>query len=289
MKRCLGCNANFNKFEWCCPKCGFSPQRQEGFICFSPDLAKDNEGFEEEYFKKLFTLEDQNFWFTSRNHLIVWAIKKCFPQARNLLEIGCGTGYVLSGIQKNYPDLTLNGSEIFLNGLGCASQRLHNVELFQMDARNIPFDSEFDIIGAFDVIEHIIEDELVLSEIFRSLKHNGGLLITVPQHPFLWSSTDDLACHVRRYTAEELKAKVERAGFKVERITSFVSLLFPLLFISRLRNKMQKGEPDPFGELKINPILNKSLKGVLSLERYFIKAGTSFPFGGSLLLVGRKA
>ena len=288
MKRCLVCNAKFNKSEWSCPVCKVSPNIQESYLCFAPDLAKENEGFQDAYFNDLFSREAQNFWFTSRNRLITWALQKYFPHAESLLEIGCGTGYVLSGIQKTRPDLTLNGSEIFVSGLDFASQRLNNIELFQMDARKIPFDSEFDVIGAFDVIEHITEDELVLSEIFRSLNRGGGLLITVPQHPFLWSFTDEYACHVRRYTAEDLKAKVERAGFKVERMTSFVSLVFPLMLMSRLRSKTQKEKFDPIGELKINPVLNTILERVLSLETFSIKAGASFPFGGSLLLVGRK-
>lgn len=288
MKICIACDARFNSSNWCCPVCGFTPHALEGYLCFSPELARVNDGFRAESFRDLFVLEDQNFWFTSRNCLIVWTLQKYFPQARNFLEIGCGTGYVLSGIQKLYPSLTLSGSEIFVNGLEFTSQRLNNVELFQMDARKMPFDSEFDIIGAFDVIEHIPEDELVLSEAFRSLNPGGGILITVPQHPFMWSITDEYACHVRRYTAEELRRKVERAGFKVERMTSFVSLLLPLMLISRLRSRTQKEKFDPGGELKVNPVLNKSLECILSFERLFIKAGVSFPFGGSLLLVGRK-
>ena len=252
MKICIACDAKFNSSEWRCPVCGFTPHVQEGYLCFSPELARINDGFRAESFRDLFVLEDQNFWFTSRNRLIVWNLQRYFPQARNFLEIGCGTGYVLSGIQKFYRNLTLSGSEIFVNGLEFTSQRLNNVELFQMDARKIPFDSEFDVIGAFDVIEHIPEDELVLSEAFRSLNQGGGIIITVPQHPFMWSITDELACHVRRYTAEELRTKVERAGFQVERMTSFVSLLFPLMFMSRLRSRTQKDKFDPGGELKVN-------------------------------------
>lgn len=66
------------------------------------------------------------------------------------------------------------------------------------------------------------------------------------------------------------------------------SLLLPLMLISRLRSRTQKEKFDPGGELKVNPVLNKSLECILSFERLFIKAGVSFPFGGSLLLVGRK-
>jgi SAM-dependent methyltransferase len=288
MKICISCDAKFNNSGWRCPVCGFTPPSLEGFLCFSPELARVNDGFRAESFGDLFVLEDQNFWFISRNRLIVLILHKYFPQARSFLEIGCGTGYVLSGIQKTCPDLTLCGSEIFVNGLEFTAQRLDNVELFQMDARGIPFDSEFDVIGAFDVLEHISEDELVLSEVFKSLKPGGGIILTVPQHLFMWSVTDEYACHVRRYTAKELSTKVERAGFQVERMTSFVSLLFPLMLMSRFLSKIQQDKFDPSGELKVNPVLNKSMEYISSFERLLIKAGASFPFGGSLLLVGRK-
>jgi len=288
MKICISCDAKFNNPGWCCPECGFIPPALEGFLCFAPEFAGDNDGFRAESFQDLFVLEDQNFWFTSRNRLIVWILQKYFPQAKSFLEIGCGTGYVLSGIQKSCPKHTLSGSEIFVNGLEFTAQRLDDVELFQMDARKIPFDSEFDVIGAFDVIEHISEDELVLSEVFKSLKEGGGVIFTVPQHPFMWSVTDEYACHVRRYTAKEFRTKVERAGFQVEKMTSFVSLLFPLMLMSRFLGKIQKDKFDPSGELKVNPVLNKSFECILSFERLLIKAGVSFPFGGSLLLVGRK-
>lgn len=288
MKRCLSCTAKFDQSGWSCPECGYNPEIYKDYLCFAPDLAKENMGFKDTYFTSLFALEDQNFWFTSRNHLIVWILKKFFPSARVLLEIGCGTGFVLSGIQKAYPDLILNGSEIFVDGLDFASQRLNSAKLFQMDARKIPFDCEFDIIGAFDVLEHIPEDDLVLSEAFRAINWGGGIIITVPQHPFMWSITDELACHVRRYTIEELRIKVERAGFRVERITSFVSLLFPLMLLSRLRSEIKKANYDPGEELKMNPLLNKVMYNILRFERLFIKSGVSFPFGGSLLLVGRK-
>lgn len=170
----MACGSQFNSPEWDCPTCSFTPQTMEGFYCFTPELAISNDGFRADAFNDLFELEGRNFWFNSRNRLIVWALQKYFSQAFNFLEIGCGTGYVLSGIKKYCPDLALSGSEIYVSGLGFASQRLDNVELFQMDARKIPFINEFNIIGAFDVLEHISEDEQVLSEMYKALIPGGG-------------------------------------------------------------------------------------------------------------------
>ena len=86
------------------------------------------------------------------------------------------------------------------------------VDLFQREARQMPFVSEFDVIGAFDVLEHIVEDEAVLEQIFRATRPGGGILVTVPQHPFVRSANDEHSMHQRRYRRADLRRKVGRAG-----------------------------------------------------------------------------
>ncbi len=287
MKVCLSCGYRFATEDWRCPSCNKSPEVVNGFLSFAPDLSAANDGFGEGYFEQLFKVEDGNFWFRSRNKLLIWALGKYFPQAKSVFEIGCGTGYVLSGIEKAFPYLALCGSEIFSTGLTYAAKRLKKAKLFQMDACQIPFENEFDVIGAFDVLEHIKDDEAVLKQMHQACKHKGGIILTVPQHAFLWSYMDEYSCHVRRYCARELKMKVERAGFKVLRMTSFVSILLPLMIISRLKNK-QSDQFDPTSELRISGLLNYILERVLDLERSMIRLGLSFPAGGSLLLIARK-
>ncbi len=284
----MKCNGRFERFGYECPFCHYEPEILEGHFAFAPELAEESEGFEASYFDTLSKLEVGNFWFTSRNRLIIWALKQYFPQAANFLEIGCGTGFVLSGIKDALPELTLSGSEVFTAGLSIAARRLPGVELFQMDARRIPFAENFDVIGAFDVLEHIREDELVLSQMHQATRKGGGIIITVPQHAFLWSQADDYARHVRRYSAHELRNKVERSGFEVVRVTSFVSFLLPLMFVSRLTGASSKQRYDPAAEFKIGAATNFILRRVMDVERLFIKIGSSFPAGGSLLLVGRR-
>lgn len=288
MKICLACQQHFDTVDWCCPHCGHRPQLQDKYLSFSPELAQSNEGFSAEYFTQLIQLEAANFWFRSRNRLLIWALQSYFPQASSLLEIGCGTGFVLSGIQEACPDLTLFGSEIFSKGLAFAEQRLPGVTLFQMDARCIPFEQEFDIIGAFDVLEHIEDDEIVLSEMFKATKPGGGIILTVPQHRFLWSLVDEQAFHKRRYERRELVEKVERAGFIIIRITSFVSLLLPLMLLSRLKRQVMQAHFNPVEEYEIGTVLNTILEKALGVERIAIKRKISFPVGGSLLVVARR-
>ncbi len=214
MKVCVACAQPFSSPTWVCPTCGSTPPVVGGHLAFAPELAVQGSGFKEEYFAGLAALEERNFWFRSRNRLLAWSMRRHFPKAETFLEIGCGNGYVLWGLQRALPKLKLAGSEIFSAGLEFAAQRVPDVELFQMDATNIPYRDEFDVIGAFDVLEHIAPDELVLAQMHQAVKPGGGILITVPQHMSLWSQADEEAMHQRRYSAREMRQKVERAGIQ---------------------------------------------------------------------------
>lgn len=259
-----------------------------GVPCYAPALAHESPGFRPEHFASLAALEEGHFWFRARNELIVHVLQRFFPRARSMLEIGCGTGFVLRGITESLPDLRVSGSEIFLEGLGFAARRLPAADLFQMDARRIPYENEFDLIGAFDVIEHIEEDEQVLREAHRALKPGGGFVLTVPQHPWLWSAQDDRACHVRRYRHRELRAKLSNAGFQIVFSSSFVSLLLPLLAASRMRKRKPDDGSDINGELMPHAVVNRILYHVLRLESLLIRGGVRFPAGGTRLVVATK-
>jgi SAM-dependent methyltransferase len=287
LKVCLSCGVRFKRDDWQCDACGVGAETLNGIISFSPDLAHNNEGFNPELFEQLVQVEGQNFWFCARNELIFWVLGKYFPQSRSFLEIGCGTGFVLAGLRKAFPRLLIAGSEIYTEGLKFAASRVPDAFLFQTDARCIPYDSEFDVIGAFDVIEHIDEDEAVLKQMYKALQPNGGIVLTVPQHPFLWSKQDEFARHVRRYSRAELVDKVHRAGLEVTAVTSFVSLLLPLMMASRFLMK-DKMPTELTGEFKLGKHANRLLMYIMALERLIIKAGVSFPMGGSILLVARK-
>ena len=104
--------------------------------------------------------------------------------------------------------MTLSGSDLFCEGLTYAQERTPNATLIQMDARRIPFRDEFDVIGDFDVREHVEEDDVVFGQMFRATKRGGGIMVTVPQHRFLWSAADVFGHHRRRYTGKELVKKV---------------------------------------------------------------------------------
>lgn len=289
MRQCLSCCANYDSSLSNCPECHKEPIVLDGFQAFAPELAYASDGFKSVYFAGLAALEANNFWFRARNKLIIWALNAYVPKLTSFFEIGCGTGFVLSGIAKAYPAVRLMGSEIFTAGLREAAKRLQYVTLAQMDARTIPYQDEFDAIGAFDMLEHIREDEQVLSQIHKALKPHGTVLISVPQHPWLWSAADDFACHVRRYTRDEIHQKIKNAGFSIVRSTSFMALLLPCMIISRMLSKKVPIEAyDPSAELKLTPFINTLFLWILSLELVLIKIGVNFEFGGSRLVVAKK-
>lgn len=288
MKLCLRCQTDFVAANWKCPVCAYLPSSADGFALLAPGLAKAGAGFPPEVFEQLAALEAQNFWFRARNRLVLWALKRHFPDMRRYLEIGCGTGYVLAGVAQAFPAAKLVGSEIFSVGLPYAAARVETAELLQMDARQIPYVEEFDVIGAFDVLEHIEEDEIVLAAMLRALRPGGGIAITVPQHPWLWSPSDEYASHVRRYKVGELRAKVLRAGFKVEFETSFVSLLLPAMLASRLTKQRATAREDSMSELSLPVWLNSLFEFVMNLELWLIRSGFRFRLGGSRLLIATK-
>ena len=259
----------------------------EGITILVEHHVASGESFNPAHFARLFELESQSFWFRGRSDLIEWALRTFLPETRTFMEVGCGTGYVLSRLEKKFPGVEFSGSELFLEGLQFARQRLpSSVALYQLDATDMPFLETFDAMGAFDVIEHIPDDDLVLKNLYCALRPGGGLLLTVPQHKWLWSDTDVAACHVRRYEKASLLNSVQSAGFVIEKVTSFVFFLLPAMLLARLRRR--DGTAEVEAELNLPGPINGLGYLVLSAENALIRAGLTLPAGGSLLVVARK-
>jgi SAM-dependent methyltransferase len=287
MRRCLRCEARFAAADWRCPACGSGPADLLGLPAFAPALAPAEIAYDASRFEVLAEVESGHFWFRSRARLIVWALRRHFPRARSMLEVGCGTGQVLAAVAQALPALRLAGAEAHPRALGMARRRVPRAELLQMDCRQIPFREEFDVLGAFDVIEHVDDDERVLREMHASCRSGGGIMITVPQHPWLWSYRDEFARHFRRYRRRDLLRKLRAAGFERPWATSFVTCLLPLMVLSRWRQAKPEGF-DASGELKLGGMANRAFGAVMALERRLIAAGLRLPAGGSLLVVAHK-
>lgn len=288
MRLCLSCDHAFVSDDWQCPSCGRSPKQIGGHLCFAPDLAMANDGFPVEGHALMPSLDNEHFWRKTRNRIFVWALGRYFPEAPSLLEIGSGNGAVLRAFRNAFPELDVWGSDLYVTGLSGIEENVPGTTVFQVDARRLPFRDDFGVVAAFDVLEHVTEDLEVLAEMHKAARPGGGILITVPQHPFLWSQRDEALSHKRRYTRGELLRKVERTGFEILRVTSFITFPFPLMVLSALRNRKERDDYNPWAELSLGAPLNAFLDLVLTCERQAIKAGVSFPFGGSLFVAARR-
>jgi 2-polyprenyl-3-methyl-5-hydroxy-6-metoxy-1,4-benzoquinol methylase len=278
--------------EWACEGCRTELQHRSEITFLAPELAESSSTYNPEMFDTLVKIEETNFWFVNRAALIVWLVKRHFPHGGKMLEVGCGTGSVLLALRRSDIQFKLFGSELHSRGLEFARQRLdRGITLMQMDARKIPARGEFDVIGAFDVLEHIPEDDEVMRQMYSALRPNGGVIIAVPQHPWLWSPADEEAQHQRRYALGELETKLKRCGFAIERTTSFNSLLLPAMVASRqlLKYRARQGQAQqPLAEFETTKSMNSLLSAILRLEVATTKTGITWPVGGSRFVVARR-
>lgn len=265
----------------------------DGFRCYAPRLALDCADYPSDGFDVTAEVEERSFWCRSRNRLIRQLLDRYTDRSRplELLEIGCGIGGVLKAL-RDIPNLRLTGSEIYLQGLRYARAKMSDVTFIQLDASDIPFRDAFDIIGAFDVLEHIEADEQVIRHLAHALRPDGLLLVTVPQYPWMWSDLDEIVRHKRRYRRRELLDKLTDGGFDVLYSSSFVAALFPFMALARLRSRNAARSEDTKAAFASHVVLpgslNRAFDWIMRIDETAIRAGMSLPFGGSLVAVARR-
>jgi len=296
MRRCLVCNfcsmveahAPLFPVDWRCEACQWSPRSERNVALLAPELADDTLGFDSAAFSDLEAIEDGHFWFEPRNRLIAGLTERFFPAARSYLEIGCGTGFVFRRMAGLREWTRLVGSELQPAGLRVAQRRLGKpAEWLQMDARSLPVREEFDLLGCYDVLEHVQDDEAVLEEVYAALRPGGGAILAVPQHPMLWSALDERVHHVRRYRRDELEKKAKAAGFRILFSSSYTFATLPLMIASRMTQKINRSSSSSRNKLEFRPpfIVNAILRAVLHLEVTLTMAGLRWPAGGSRIVV----
>lgn len=289
MRRCVQCEAEIGTAGWRCPDCGNAPVLDRGAPIFAPHL---NEGAGGDYPKQTYddwmSHEDQlGYWFRPRASMISWALAHYFPTATSFLDAGCGAGSVLEAIRAADPAIELTGADASPDALQLVAKRVPGTCLLQMDATRIPFRDHFDAVGSFDVIEHLDDDSAALRELRSAVKPGGGVLITVPQHEWLWSAEDDAGGHKRRYRRRGLRDAIEGAGLKLERVTSYVFTLLPAMAAVRFRRR--EITPKAALEQARKPAPgSRTMERILSAEVSLIKRGVSLPAGGSLFAVARR-
>ena len=251
------------------------------------------------YFAPLFAIEDRHFWFRTRNRVIATLVSQItagLAPGYRVLEIGCGTGNVLRVLEQACQQGTVIGMDLFAEGLQYARQRT-SCSLVQGDMHTPPFGTQFDLIGLFDLLEHLADDMQVLRDLHAMLAPEGVLLLTMPAHPSLWSYFDEASRHCRRYESAQLESKLIGTGYRIEYMTQYMASIFPLVWLKRrlaaLIDRRPAGDAGrthdlASSELRVMPVVNDLLSLVLAQETRLIARRRRLLVGTSLLAVAHK-
>ena len=238
-------------------------------------------------YHRLNELEGEHWWFCARRKILREVIARVVRGKSNLriLEVGCGTGGNLMMLAE-FGRLAAFEFDQEARGLANA-KRVIDVVDGELPHR-IPFPpGTFDIVVAFDVIEHVERDVESLRSLGNLLTLDGRLIVTVPAFPWLWSGHDESHRHFRRYTRKNLIMALEQAGLARVRVSYFNTLLFPAVATVRLLKKVS-GSEGAIDDFMPAPLLNKLLKWIFGLESRLVLR-LPMPFGVSLLAVTRRA
>ena len=218
-------------------------------------------------YQQMAELDDRHWWYRARRKIIADLIRReaHLPKEARILEIGCGTGHnlaMLSGFGH------VDGLELDDEARALSEKRFGRSIMSSPlpELIGVP-DRHYDLIGAFDVIEHIEDDAAALASIATKLKPAARFIMTVPAHQWMWTAHDVVNHHKRRYSKRRLKALVDGSPMKLEKIGYFNSLLFPLAVAERVASKL-RGKESAVVNLPPAP-LNAALEKVFAAERYF--------------------
>ncbi|MBC7843118.1 MAG: class I SAM-dependent methyltransferase [Gemmatimonadaceae bacterium] len=237
---------------------------------------------ERDAFALMAAAERDHWWFRGRREFIEAAITRVAPpSSARLLDAGCGSGGNLALLNRFG---TVYGFEHDVDALSVARARGVGELAPGVLPTGIPFgDAAFDVIGLFDVLEHLEQPVAALSALSARLAHGGAIVLTVPANPWLWGPHDVHHQHVRRYTAATLREHVAAAGLRVEYLSYFNALLLPLAIAQRVRERLFGYRTDA---LMPGPFVNRALLNVWRLEAAWIPQRV-LPFGLSLLAIVR--
>jgi SAM-dependent methyltransferase len=248
-------------------------------------------GFDPTYFDSVIAVEDRHFWFRIRNQIIRSVVDRLLTQVRpgyHVLEIGCGTGNVLRVLDAVCTDGDVIGVELFEEGAARTRQRV-NCPVVVGEIESLTFDHTFEIIGMFDVLEHIDDDVATLERVAELLAPDGRVLVTVPADPKLWSAFDVACHHHRRYTKRTLAQSFLAANLELEYMTPFMAALYPLARVARRRPGTAALDAKSVfdAEFKVNSLVNAIAYRLLLPDLWSLGRGRTLPFGTSLLAVAK--
>ncbi len=233
---------------------------------------------EEHLYQQFYEIENTHWWFTARRAILIAYLRQHAGDHRlKLLDVGCGTGAILADASQYFEAYGMDASPHAI--ALCKKRGITNLHVGMLS--EYPVTEKFDIITLLDVIEHIDDDLDVLRQTHARLNDGGHVLITVPAYQWLWSAHDEVNHHKRRYTRARLSTVVHRAGFHIEHLTYFNTLLFPLAVIRRGYAQLTGSQEADDFNIPISPV-NVALRNIFRLERYALPHA-SLAFGLSVL------
>jgi SAM-dependent methyltransferase len=219
-------------------------------------------------YQQMAELDDRHWWYCARRKVLAELIRREARPPANaaILEIGCGTGHNLAMLAEFGH---VDGLELDDEARALSEKRLGRKVMSAPlpELAGVP-EGHYDLIGAFDVVEHIEDDAAALASIATKLKAGGKFVMAVPAHQWMWSAHDVVNHHKRRYSKRALRRLIESSPMKLNKIGYFNSLLFPLAIAERAASKIG-GKQDADVKLPAPP-LNAALEAVFAAERYLV-------------------
>ena len=237
-------------------------------------------------YRIFFEIQKKHWWFITKKKIVLDMIDRYLTKKDNIriLDIGCGSGLMLNALEEKGQTYGLDMSNDAIR---------FSKEIFTGEVRKgllpdeISYEENFfDLITALDVIEHVDRDVDALEVIHSRLATGGKAVITVPAYMFLWTSFDVANEHKRRYTLKELNVKLIQAGFSVEKISYYNTLLFPPVLVVRMLNNLLNRDGSSDVDMP-SKLINFILMKIFGFEKYILRF-VNFPFGVSILAVVRK-
>jgi ubiquinone/menaquinone biosynthesis C-methylase UbiE len=238
-----------------------------------------------EQIREMYDVESSHWWFWGKRLLMRRLLAEHLARPdRRILDIGCGAGanaFELSSFGR------VTASDRSLDALAFVRSRGIS-DVVAAEAPEMPFaDASFDIVTAYDVVEHVSDDCRFVTELARVLAPGGALAIHVPAWPSLWSSHDEALEHKKRYTRRGLLQLLGTTGLEIEHLgwTNF-SIFAPTALVRWSRRAFGSG-----GEradlAAVAPPLNSLLRGIYRIEAA-MAASTGLPIGVSLAAIATK-
>ena len=272
-----------------CRECGAEYAEQEGVLELVAG-RRGTPGFDPHFFSSLREVENRHFWFVGRRQVVLSALRRAVSDlaSRRLFDVGCGSGGLLTFLSRS--GVTVAGAcDVYPESLRLVRVQLAVPLVLVDEGRRLPLGRGYDLLGMFDVLEHIDDDVGALRALRESLAPGGALVLTVPAHQWLYDEMDEIAFHRRRYERAGLRRALEESGFEVRLLSHFMSPLVPILVLMRSAGRRLHGGRSRAlerrrAEFRVVPGVNALMQGVLALERAAM-AHASVPFGSSLVAV----